>query len=327
MPSLNPSAPERVAVIVNEAAPDSVVVARHYIKQRRIPGRNVVPIACPALESVADDACQDQVIRPVRAYLARTSLDKQVDLLVTTRGVPLVTSSGLSVDGLLMTMDLRVPSGTNNPYFDQRRPLSPRDYYLYLCTRLDGYTVPEAKALVDRSLAAGPRKGVFLFDVDPRRQKAGFGATNDQMRAAAAHLRAKGYVVRLDESPAFAAEKQKLLGYFSWGSNDGAFDPQVYASLRFLPGALAETAVSTSGRTLRPTKGGQSLIADLVTGGVTGVKGYVTEPFLRAVAHPDILFSRYVAGRNLAESFYAASAQLRWKDIVLGDPLCAPYAR
>ena len=27
-------------------------------------------------------------------------------------------------------------------------------------------------------------------------------------------------------------------------------------------------------------------------------------------------------GRNLAESFYAASRFLKWKDVVIGDPLC-----
>lgn len=327
MPRLRPVKPDRVAVIVNESAPDSIVIARHYVRRRGIPGRNVIRVVCPPTESVADDICEEKIIRPARAYLAHTLLDTQVDFLVTTRGVPLLTTSGLSVDGLLMTMDLRIAPGTTNPYAGANRAFSHRDFYLYLCTRLDGYTVPEARALVDRSLAARPAKGLFLFDIDPRRQGGNFGATNRQMRAAATILKAKKYLVRLDETPVFVSEKKKLMGYFSWGSNDGAFDPQAYAALSFLPGSIAETAVSTSARTLRPTHGGQSLIADLVGRGVTGVKGYVSEPYLRAVARPDILFPRYVSGRNLAESFYAASAQIRWKDVVLGDPLCAPYAR
>jgi hypothetical protein len=29
---------------------------------------------------------------------------------------------------------------------------------------------------------------------------------------------------------------------------------------------------------------------------------------------------------NLAEAFYAASPVIRWKDVVIGDPLCRPYA-
>ena len=45
-----------------------------------------------------------------------------------------------------------------------------------------------------------------------------------------------------------------------------------------------------------------------------------------AMAHADILFDRYTAGFNLAESFYSASWLIRWKDMVIGDPLCAPYS-
>ena len=117
------------------------------------------------------------------------------------------------------------------------------------------------------------------------------------------------------------------MGYASWGSNDSAFDNEKYKGIKFLPGALCETFVSTSGRTFRPTTGGQSLIADLVASGVTGVKGYVSEPYTFALAKPNILFDRYTSGRNLAESFYAASMVLKWKDIVIGDPLCSPYTK
>jgi chitodextrinase len=59
---------------------------------------------------------------------------------------------------------------------------------------------------------------------------------------------------------------------------------------------------------------------------VTGVKGYVYEPLLRACAHPDILFDRYTDGYNLAESYYMASNFLGWMDVVVGDPKIIPYA-
>ena len=97
--------------------------------------------------------------------------------------------------------------------------------------------------------------------------------------------------------------------------------------MTFAPGSIAETAVSTSGRNFQnPDAPGQSLIADLIKQGVTGCKGYVSEPYADAIARADILFERYTAGYNLAESFYMASVSAHWKDVVLGDPLCAPYA-
>jgi len=117
------------------------------------------------------------------------------------------------------------------------------------------------------------------------------------------------------------------MGYYSWGSNDLKFDKRAYNSLGFAPGGIAETAVSTSARTFADPKAPwQSLIADLVAQGVTGCKGYVSEPGIMATAHADILFDRYTAGFNLAESFYMASWHTHWKDMVIGDPICAPYA-
>ncbi len=96
---------------------------------------------------------------------------------------------------------------------------------------------------------------------------------------------------------------------------------------KWIPGSIAETFVSTGGRSFTyGTTYGQSLIADLIRDGVTGIKGYVYEPFLDAIAHPDILFDRYTEGYNLAESYYMASNFLGWMDVVVGDPKLAAYA-
>jgi uncharacterized protein (TIGR03790 family) len=95
---------------------------------------------------------------------------------------------------------------------------------------------------------------------------------------------------------------------------------------QWLPGSLAETYVSTGGRSFNYGTGyGQSLVADIIRDGVTGIKGYVYEPFLSAIAHPDLLFDAYTQGFNLAESYYQASAYLSWMDVVVGDPKLAPY--
>jgi hypothetical protein len=123
----------------------------------------------------------------------------------------------------------------------------------------------------------------------------------------------------------FAGNVTNLLAYFSWGSNDSTFDPNAYVSLMFAPGSLADTAVSTSGRTFLVTSGGQSLVADLVAHGLTSGKGYVGEPLLQGVASPSIALARYYSGYSMAESLYAASRFVGWEDVVLGDPLGTPY--
>jgi uncharacterized protein (TIGR03790 family) len=130
----------------------------------------------------------------------------------------------------------------------------------------------------------------------------------------------------------FIGGRSNLLGYFSWGSNDedssqsgGFYSANACLSLFFAPGALCDTAVSTSARTFLPTRGGQSLLVDLIAHGLTGGKGYTDEPLLQAIASPTIVFDRYTAGYTIAESFYAASHFVGWEDVVIGDPLCSPY--
>jgi uncharacterized protein (TIGR03790 family) len=95
---------------------------------------------------------------------------------------------------------------------------------------------------------------------------------------------------------------------------------------QWVPGAIAETCVSTGGRSQTyGTWYGQSLIADLIRDGVTGVKGYAFEPYLSAISHADILFPAYYSGFNLAESFWMGSQMASWMGYVVGDPKCAPF--
>ena len=101
---------------------------------------------------------------------------------------------------------------------------------------------------------------------------------------------------------------------------------EIRPHIEFVPGAIAETFVSTGGRSFNyPTSYGQSLVADLLREGVTGVKGYTWEPYLSAISHPDILFDRYTAGHNLAQSFWSGSNFVSWMGTVVGDPKCCPY--
>ncbi len=92
-------------------------------------------------------------------------------------------------------------------------------------------------------------------------------------------------------------------------------------------GSIAETAVSTGGRSFNwNTNYGQSLVADLIEDGVSGVKGYVYEPYLTAVGYPSVLLPAYASGYNLAESHAAASTVSGWMGVVVGDPKMAAYA-
>ena len=274
-----------------------------------------------------------------------------------TRGHPSVDSYLASLDYLAMPGSRRISiAGSGaigaaywNRYWNAHEPFSHAKFGGYLVTRLDGYTEAQAKALVDKALYAEGHareilgSGEVLLDVQPAfglgdkttqpgpivgddiPRESDYSEFNADMAHAHDILSGRGVKNELDLSDTFIGNRHDLLGYFSWGSNDAKYSADAYQSLTFAPGSLCDTAVSTSARTFLPTEGGQSLLIDLISHGLTCGKGYSDEPLLQAIASPTIALERYTAGYTMAESFYAASHFVAWEDIVVGDPLCAPY--
>lgn len=337
----------RVLVVINDASSASRQIGAFYIAKRHIPASNVCHLRCPDNEETDEAGFSRDILAPVATALSRPGPAQSVDFLVLTKGIPLrlrsdtpspdprMTANGDSVDGRLMCQDVAgMPSPSRNIYFNSHKRFSHTQTHLYLATRLDGYTVRDAEGLVERALQAKPATGKFLLDgcpgraggADPPLTMFHQPSLNGSLDVAAKSLTERGFRVMLDQSETFVGRIPNLMGYWSWGSNDARFDPALYKGNSWRAGAIAETAVSTSARTMLPTTGGQSLIADLVASGVTGVKGYVAEPYSFSMARADILFDRYTRGWTLAEAFYCASPVIHWKDVVLGDPLCAPYA-
>lgn len=328
---------DRVLVVVNARSGASQTVGQYYAARRGVAPSHVVHVSVPVSDDVSELEFRSAILNPIRDAI--DSLPERIDFIVLTTGVPLRIGGrhGYSVDAHVAGMRLPIPpmvgldttwlARYRNPYYGAREPFNSERFNMYLVTRLDCEQVADCMALVDRASSATAVRGPFLFDAMPLRDgNDGYALMNRALHTAAFRLRFMGLDVQLDTTARFVAPSGAVMGYASWGSNDAAFDGAAYRAIRFLPGAIAETFVSTSARTFHPDTGGQSRIVDLIAQGVTGVKGYVSEPFTIALADPDILFDRYLRGFTLAESFYAASRMVLWKDIVIGDPLCAPYA-
>jgi hypothetical protein len=245
-----------------------------------------------------------------------------------------------------------------NRFFNSKKRFTHLEFGGYLVTRLDGYTQAEALGLTTKSLAADSARlagkiptGKILLDecsdfgttseaaqpysivkADPPvndtlilPRESTWGDYNSDMALAHDTLKARKIPDSLNANSTFVGNMSNLMGYVSWGSNDAHYVAANYLSLRFMNGGICETAVSTSARTFLPTSGGQSLVSDIIQNGATGMKGYTDEPWLQACAQSSILYSRYTAGWTLAESYYAASNEVGWEDIVIGDPLCVAY--
>lgn len=283
---------------------------------------------------------------------AMGSCDEHSREPVETRGHPSVDSYLAALEYTnLPTMKIDITgSGAkgfaySNRYWNATSPFSHAKFGGYLVTRLDGYTEADAKALTARALEAERSvvSGKVLFDVQPSfglgnpdtqpaaitglviLRESPWREYNADMRKAHALLAERGIPDELDLSETFVGQRTNLLGYFSWGSNDAKYSSAAYQTLFFAPGSISDTAVSTCARTFLPTRGGQSLLVDLIAHGLTCGKGYVDEPLLQANASPTITMDRYTSGFTMAESFYAASKFVGWEDIVVGDPLYTHY--
>ncbi|MBI2842988.1 MAG: TIGR03790 family protein [Armatimonadetes bacterium] len=332
--------PKSVLVVQNTRSRVSADIAAYYVRMRGIPKSNLCAITCSTNEIVSKQECETKIVAPIREFLKKPEIADRIHYIVLTKGVPLGADYGyksgpLSVTSILTCVAANVTEPITNPYgptaqqpveaaFSYDIPLGAR---LYLVTRLDAYTVEDVHRMINRSIFAVPFGHVALDRRVVDESNTGYVALNDRLATANYALESMGVPTTYDDSHLFLGWMQNLIGYFSWGSNDPSFTFPAYTSNSFQPGSIADTYVSTSGRTFdRPAESGQSLIADLIPAGACGVSGYVSEPYSYYTTRPEVLFDRYIKGYNVAESFYAACPELFWKSVVVGDPLMAPFA-
>ena len=328
-----------VAVIVNVNSSASQTIGSYFAQQRSIPSANIIYVDAPAVEEITNDEFQS-IRSQVESHLQANDLVTTINYLVTTKGVPLKINRGdtfsMSSPSASLESELMLILGTYvnsiggagrvySPYYTKNAAFSRTAYGFYLVTRLDGYTTEDVLSLIDRS---GPGTKVssssrFVLDQDPVwNTTAPF--LNDYMAQARTALQNRGRVVELNSDSVYVTSRANVIGYVSWGSNDhyqSEFTENAIPFNSWVPGAIAETYVSTSGRSFEePPSYGQSLVADLIREGASGVKGYVYEPYSSSMANSSYLFDRYAAGFNLAESYYMASRYFSWMDVVVGDP-------
>jgi uncharacterized protein (TIGR03790 family) len=338
---------EQVLLVVNRNDATSRELAEYYRPRRAIPAKNVCFLNSTSAEEISWEVYREQIEKPITACLEQNGLREKVIFIALTMGVPLKVDGGgkefaaehASVDSELALlyaklrgMKFQRAGGINNPFFMKRsQPFRHPTFPIYLVTRLAAFDLAEAKAMIDRSLAARNR-GKFVIDLS---------TTNPQgdgwLRTAAILLPASRVVV--DETKRVLYDQQDVIGYAAWGSNDPNRERR-NLGFRWLPGALATEYVSTNARTLRRPPddwtfrgwlgrhnlfGGssQSLSADYIHQGATAATGNTYEPYLGACARPDYLLPAYFEGRTLAESYYLSIPFLSWQGVLLGDPLCS----
>ncbi|MCZ6777212.1 MAG: TIGR03790 family protein [Ignavibacteria bacterium] len=328
-----------VAVIVNINSTRSLAIGNYFKAARSIPEVNIIYVSTDTTEEI-DSSMFSTLRSQIENHLTTNNLVDALNYIVTTKGVPLKVNRGntysTSSPSSSVESDLACMLGSyesfvgsegrvTSPYYYQSANFTRAQFGFYLVTRLDGYTVQQVYDIIDRS---GPEISVspstsFVFDQDPGWNSL-LPSLNNYMATARTILEGKGKTVQLDEDTTYQTGVKDVIGYVSWGSNDHYADNYTQYGIphnTWAPGAIAETYVSTSGRSFEmPPSYGQSLVADLIDEGISGVKGYVYEPFTSSLVLVHILFDRYTSGYNLAESYYMASRYLSWMDVIIGDP-------
>jgi len=324
-----------VLLVRNSNSQMSMNISAYFAQKRGIPSVNICTIDVPARETINRTEFQ-RLRTQVESCLLSHGLKDRINYIVTTKGVPLrvsgTSSSRASVDAEL-TMVLGKynysigNSGTvTNPYFGSTEEFNSSEVGIYLVTRLTAYNYSEVLNIIDLAANSTGKRGLFVLDVDSSKG-AGYQAGNTWMYQAAQVLQSKGYQVLLDNTTTYVTHQTNVSGYTSWGSNDCCDTDHAKPHNTWVPGAIGETYVSTGGRTFTyPPTYGQSLIADWVHEGITGISGHVYEPYLTACIRPQILFDSYTGGLTLAESFYSAMPFIGWQEVVVGDPKTAPYS-
>jgi uncharacterized protein (TIGR03790 family) len=351
-----------VLLVVNDNSPESLRIGAYYRERRGVPAAGEVHLSTTLDEEISREYYEETIEAPIAEALARERMQDRVVFIVLTRGVPIRIAGTRGRDGTMASVDSelallyrklvagcpcavlgRVP----NPFFAGEAPAAARRFDrerddIYLVARLDGFSVEDAIALVDRGSSPATGGPVVLQPHGAASPSAVQRMGNGWLEAAAVALRqardAQPVILTGAAAGGELSGSPGAIGYFSWGSMDPRLRRRSTA-LEFAPGAIGGLFVGAAARTFRePPEGwtpgttryagsADSLAGDLVRDGLSGVGAHVAEGYLDGMIRPDILFPAYAAGLTLGEAFYRATPSLSWQNVVLGDPLCAPFAR
>ncbi|MBQ5949800.1 TIGR03790 family protein [Massilia sp. ST3] len=307
--------PEQLAIVINDAEPNSVAVGEYYRKRRNIPAGNVVHVNIPG---------KPQRIGIERFRLLKEEIDAK--LKPGVQAVLMVWTAPYAVDCNAITgaytlgfdasqCSKTCAAGTPSPYFNAKSNAPLGEHAMRLSMLLPTESVEDAKALIDRGVAAGfrtvPATAYYLATSEKARNtRAGFFPP--QGRVAARRLTTK--IMQAD----VLEGAQDILIY-----QTGMAHVQKLETLKFVPGALADHLTSLGGDLL-----GTAQMSSLrwLEAGATASYGTVSEPcnHWQKFPNPSVLLRRYLSGDTAIEAYWKSVA---WpaQGLFIGEPLAAPY--
>jgi uncharacterized protein (TIGR03790 family) len=340
--------PHEVALIVNEASTDSVAVANAYARLRSIPECNVVRLRLPAAltGAVAMSPAEftEHVWAPVREHLAVQGLGDQVlawvfscDFPTRVTATPAVSLAGLVFLRNRMPDAAKIENGAYasplfaGPVDDRGKVYEPQSLSVSkrwlpasdmpIPAMMLGYTRERGNPVeavirgLERSAAADgtmPTGTVFLVTNGDVRST----CRDWQFASVAAELKRMGRVaVVTNQMP---AGRKDIIGLMT-----GAASLNLPEGSGLMPGSIAEHLTSFAAAF---DNGDQTKLSMWIGAGAAASSGTVTEPMSNWLKFPTArIFVYQAAGCAAIESFCQA-IRCPLQQLVVGDPLSAPYA-
>lgn len=201
---------------------------------------------------------------------------------------------------------------------------------LYIVTRLDGFDHTDARALIDRALAADGSFPTAPF-LCMRGADGARGVRDAECEHALRMIAAAGGQTEWVSAFDGALEGREVISYWTGAANmRGAIDGVTYA-----PGAVADNLTSfgavprnwfcdDTGETC-PASESQTSMARFIRAGASATQGTVAEPLNNVFPNAGMLIL-YHQGYTLGESWLYNMRFLHWVNTWVGDPLMAPFA-
>lgn len=353
--------PENTAVIVNKRSWSSRTIANHYVSLRRIPPNNVIYIDWNDSDVKTDiKTFREKLLKPVLDATKKRGVAEQIDCIAWSSGFPYEidfsketkmggTYRSGSLTGLTYLYQIvlsgqtdKLPINNTNRYANTTAaPNSSRGFrhrynwtdisaapgtdlgQRYILSTVLGYTSGKGNSVeqvVDylrrSALADGthPDGTVYFMtnaDVRTTTRSGHFQRTINAIRKEGGRA-----VIEKGMSP---VAKPDVIGAMT-GHSAVRWNTQS----KMLPGAICENLTSFGGVMAHSSP--QTALSEFLKYGAAGTSGTVIEPFsvIGKFPHP-VLHLHYRRGCTLAESFYASVAA-PYQLLVVGDPLCRPYA-
>jgi len=330
---------------------DSQEIAEYYVSQR--PGANITSIATETDEIISRTNYNSQIRDALESYMTSEGIASTTKFIILVKGIPLKISSTnggsygetdySSVDSAvcLLYEDYDITWRQNNPYynvdtsytkayrFDNSHFRNSAGVALnYLVTRIDGYTVADMEAIVDRGVGADTSgNGYWIIDDHQK--------TYDSMSTAYDRLNSLSRNINPDpwsdtSSYVLTNAGGSIIGYTSHGIHASMGDGYVsnspenpnHLDFNFLNGAVFSTYESYNAYGfVSKTQSTHGQIAEWVEIGGAGGIGNVYEPWASTIAEEYIWMPEYTIGYTWAEAAYMSLPYMDFVSVVIGDPL------